>query len=76
MHAHAAYPTDRVYPSYFYPDTQPLALSTVARLRGIQGPNLDRAYRYCELGCGTGFNVILAAALNPVGHFTGVDINR
>lgn len=76
MPAHAAYVTDRVYPSYFYPDTQPLALSTVARLRGIRGLDLDRAYRYCELGCGTGFNVILAAALNPVGHFTGVDLNR
>lgn len=76
MQAHAAYPTDSIYPSYFYPDTQPLPLSTVARLRGIRGPDLDRAYRYCELGCGTGLNVILAAALNPVGHFTGVDINR
>lgn len=76
MQAHAAYVTDRVYPSYFYPESQPLALSTVARLRGIRGPDLERAYRYCELGCGTGFNVILAAALNPVGHFTGVDINR
>lgn len=76
MQAQAAYVTDRVYPSYFYPESQPLALSTVARLRGIQGPDLDRPYRYCELGCGTGFNVILAAALNPLGHFTGVDINR
>ncbi|WP_306396019.1 class I SAM-dependent methyltransferase [Telluria beijingensis] len=76
MQAPAAYVTDRVYPSYFYPESQPLWLSTVARLRGLRGPDLDRAYRYCELGCGTGFNVILAAALNPVGHFTGVDINR
>lgn len=76
MHAHPAYVTDRVYPSYFYPESQPLALSTVARLRGVPGPNLDQPYRYCELGCGTGFNVILAAALNPLGHFTGVDINR
>lgn len=76
MQAHPAYVTDRVYPSYFYPESQPLALSTVARLRGIPGPNLDQPYRYCEPGCGTGFNIILAAAMNPVGHFTGVDINR
>lgn len=75
MPAHSPYVTDRVYPSYFYPHTQPLWLSTVARLRGLRGPDLDLPYRYCELGCGTGFNVIVAAALNPVGHFTGIDFN-
>lgn len=75
MHKQNGYVMDRVYPSYFYPDTQPLWLSTIARLHGIHGPDVDAAYRYCELGCGTGFNTIVAAALNPAGHFTGVDVN-
>jgi SAM-dependent methyltransferase len=75
MHKKNGYVVDCVYPSYFYADTQPLWLSTVARLRGLQGPDIDTAYRYCELGCGTGFNVIVAAALNPLGQFVGIDFN-
>jgi len=75
MHKQNGYVMDSVYPSYFYPETQPLWLSTIARLHGLHGPDLDAPYRYCELGCGTGFNAIVAAALNPVGHVTGVDFN-
>jgi SAM-dependent methyltransferase len=75
MHKKNGYVMDSVYPSYFYADTQPLWLSTVARLRGLQGPDIDSAYRYCELGCGTGFNVIVAATLNPLGQFVGIDFN-
>jgi len=70
------YVMDSIYPSYFYKDTQPLWLSTVARLRGVRGPDLDRPYRYCELGCGAGFNAILVAALNPGAQVVGVDFNR
>ncbi|GGY35567.1 class I SAM-dependent methyltransferase [Pseudoduganella albidiflava] len=69
------YVVDSVYPSYFYPDTQPLWLSTIARLRGIRGPDLERPWRYCELGCGTGFNAIVAAALNPHAEVVGIDFN-
>lgn len=74
MQANPPYVMDSLYPSYFYHDTQPLWLATIARLRGIE-PGLDGALRYGELGCGTGFNAILVAALNPAAQVVGVDLN-
>lgn len=52
---------------------QPLWLATVAGLQGLRAPEAGREFVYGELGCGSGLNLLLAAALNPRGRFVGVD---
>ncbi|MFH5924339.1 class I SAM-dependent methyltransferase [Roseomonas xinghualingensis] len=34
-----------------------------------------KPFRWCELGCGPGANLIINAATNPSGHFIGIDFN-
>lgn len=71
----AGYITDVPYTLSFYKEMQPAWLCTVAQLQGFKAPDLSNSFSYCELGCGNGINLLLAAACNPQGHFTGVDIN-
>lgn len=70
------YLVDLAYPAYFYADMQPLWIATVLRLQGVPGPAVEAPFSYCELGCGTGLNLVVAAALNPQGAFVGVDFNE
>lgn len=69
------YVTDVVYPGRFHAESMPLWLHAVATATGFIAPDLARAYRACELGCGDGLNLLIAAASNPLGHFVGVDFN-
>ena len=69
------YVVDVPYPLHFYKEMQPVWLSYVLNTVGCAAPDLTRPYRYCELGCGAGINLLTAAASNPGGQFVGVDFN-
>lgn len=70
------YIVDVSYPFYFYKEIQPLWLSSVIQFLGSDAPDVTQSYSYCELGCGAGLNLIIAATVNPCGHFIGVDFNE
>lgn len=71
----SGYVTDVRYPAYFYKEIQPLWLATMARLQGVNTPDFSGAFSFCDLGCGTGTNLLVAAACHPAAQFTGVDCN-
>lgn len=69
------YVADVSYPPHFHKEMQPVWLASVAYLLGTAAPDITRPYTYCELGCGLGINLLVAAATNPLGQFVGVDFN-
>lgn len=71
----AGYVTDTRFPAFFYKEMQPLWLATVARFLGLTPPDVDGAFSLCELGCGEGINLLVAAACHPQASFVGVDFN-
>lgn len=71
----ANYLTDVAYPHHFQAQATPNWLSFVATALGRAVPDISRAYRSCELGCGQGYAAVINAAANPNGHFVAVDIN-
>ena len=75
MQAHAGYVTDIHYPCHFHRQLQPLWLETTLILLGLKAPVLDAHYRYGELGCATGINLLVSAVCHPQAHFVGVDFN-
>ncbi|MFV9474550.1 class I SAM-dependent methyltransferase [Advenella sp. RU8] len=70
------YIIDVSYPLHFHKEMQPVWLCQTIKTLGCSVPDIDKAYRYCELGCGPGINLLVAAASNPVGQFVGVDFNK
>lgn len=70
------YVQDVSYPPHFHREMQPVWLAAVASFAGTVAPDLGRPYAYCELGCGMGINLLVAAACNPLGNFVGVDFNE
>lgn len=76
MNRKDGYVADVSYPPHFFKEMQPVWLSAVANFAGAQAPDITRPYSYCELGCGMGINLLVAAASNPNGHFIGVDFNE
>lgn len=75
MNKKTDYVTDVPYAFSFYKEMQPLWLATIATFQGVQPPALNKPFRYCELGCGLGVSLLIAAAANPQGHFVGIDFN-
>ncbi|WP_374441539.1 methyltransferase [Stella sp.] len=71
----AGYPTGVAYPATHQPRIAPAHLAAVAWLAGAGHPAIDRPYRFCELGSGTGFTTNLLAAANPFAEFHAVDFN-
>ena len=69
------YIADVAYTSGVYLETAPAHLSLCALLAGVRPPDPAGAFRYLELGCGTGMGVCLLAAANPQASFVGVDFN-
>lgn len=69
------YVSDVRYPAFFYKEMQPTWLSTVADFTGVVRPAIERPFTLCELGCGVGINLLVAAACHPQAHFIGVDFN-
>ena len=70
------YTTDVNYPAFFYKEMQPVWLSCVARLLGFAAPDVGGRFSHCELGCGLGINLLVAAACHPDARFVGVDFNE
>ena len=71
----SSYVTEVDYPAGFSPNQAPVHLGYVCALNGVKGPDPAGAYRYCEIGCGTGKTVNVLAAANPDAEFLGIDIN-
>ncbi|BBK35481.1 hypothetical protein STAQ_05590 [Allostella sp. ATCC 35155] len=71
----AGYPTGVAYPATHQPAIAPAHLAAAAWLAGQGHPAIDRPYRFCELGAGSGFTTNLLAAANPFAEFHAVDFN-
>lgn len=71
----SGYVDDIGYPAFFYKEMQPLWLATVASFLGFAAPDVTGKFSMCELGCGPGVNLLVAAACHPQGHFVGVDVH-
>ncbi len=69
------YVVDVPYPTFVHRQMMPSWLTMLTQLEGIHGPNIEKPYRYLELGCAMGIQLHLNAAANPIGHFVGVDFN-
>lgn len=69
------YIDDVSYPAFFYKEMQPLWLATVAAFQGFAAPDVAGPFALCELGCGVGVNLLVAAACHPQARFVGVDFN-
>lgn len=69
------YLADLPYPPHFHKELLPLSQVAIAHFLQRPAPSLDQPFSYCELGCGMGINLLVAAATNPNGYFVGVDIN-
>lgn len=69
------YTTDVDYPAFFYKEMTPVWLAAMAGLLGFAAPPVAQPFRYCELGCGQGTNLLVAAACHPQAQFVGVDAN-
>ncbi len=71
----AGYVGDVNYTLGFYRELSPTYLSLACVMSGVEGPDVTKPMRYCELGCGRGFGTVLLAAANPNIEFVGVDFN-
>jgi SAM-dependent methyltransferase len=69
------YLTDLVYTSGFYHELMPGRIRLAALLHGVVPPELDRPFRYLELGCGRGMPALVVAATNPHAEVVAVDFN-
>lgn len=69
------YVVDRVYPAHFHREMLPVWLANTLTALGRRAPDLQRPFTWLELGCGSGFSALVAAATNPGGQFIGVDFN-
>jgi len=75
MNLHDGYVVDVPYPTFVHRQAMPTWLNMVVQQQGIQAPDLKRPFRYLELGCATGINLIVAAIYHPHANFVGVDFN-
>jgi len=67
------YVADVAYPAFFYRELQPVWLTAVAAFLGDAGVATDSRFSWCDLGCGSATNLLVAAACHPRAHFVGVD---
>lgn len=69
------YVVDVPYPTFVHKQAMPLWMTVIVQQQGFHAPNIDRPFRYLELGCAMGIHLHLTAAAHPNGHFVGVDFN-
>lgn len=62
------------YGALAFPQTHPVALATMAELRGVAATPVGHA-RVLELGCAEGGNLIPLAEAYPEAHFVGIDLS-
>ncbi len=67
------YVADVPYTSGYYREMAPTHQAVTALLAGVTPPDPSGAYRFLELGCGTGMGLCILAAANPQAEFVGVD---
>jgi methyltransferase-like protein/SAM-dependent methyltransferase len=73
--AEKPYSYDEVpYHSFPFPETHPDRLSMIARLFGLDPPDVTRC-RVLELGCASGGNLAPMAERYPDGRFLGIDLS-
>lgn len=68
---HQGYYTDDGYTYGYYPETMPFRLWLASLIHGHGLPITN--FRYLDLGCGQGFNLVIAAINHPESQFVGVD---
>ena len=69
------YVTDVAYTSHFHREITPSWLAMTSLLLGHRPPELGRAFRYADLGCGNGFTALAVAASCPHAEVWGFDFN-
>jgi SAM-dependent methyltransferase len=69
------YVTDIAYADGFYPMQGPRQMALAALMRGLETPDFDGPFTYCELGCGRGRTSLVLAAVHPQGEFHAVDFH-
>src|SRR3954451_4523788 len=69
------YVTDIPYVSGYHRETSPVWLATAATLLGAASRDLDRPFRYADLGCGNGVTALVVAATMPHAEVWGFDFN-
>ncbi|MCP9820375.1 class I SAM-dependent methyltransferase [Synechococcus sp. Cruz-9H2] len=69
------YYSHAAYTSGFYREMAPGWIDLACLIKDFAPgrPSDGAAFRYLDLGCGTGYGLCLLAALHPEGEFTGVD---
>ena len=67
------YPSRDRYLDTIQLNTAPTMIDIGLLAQGRALPHGGRPYRYCELGCGTGFSMTTLAATNPTCTFVGYD---
>jgi SAM-dependent methyltransferase len=66
---------DVEYTGGYFWHQAPSMMNYIAMVNGYTPRPLDRAFAYCELGCGKGVTSVVLAALHPKGHFFACDLN-
>ncbi|MBV6631955.1 MAG: class I SAM-dependent methyltransferase [Alphaproteobacteria bacterium] len=69
------YVTATDYTTNFYSPLAPESIDQVALFMGKRPARKGKAFRYFELGCGTGLTCILLAATHPEAEFVANDFN-
>lgn len=69
------YNANVAYVDHVYHELSPDYLTLVCLLNGVRPPRVDRPFRYCELGCGMGTGLAVAAAVHAGSRFVGVDFD-
>lgn len=67
------YDFDTAYTPGWYREQSPIWTSFVADWSGAASPDLDRPFRYLDLGCGLGRTATWVAAFHPQAEVWGVD---
>lgn len=68
------YVGDIPYLRHFIRELAPAWLDLVALLWGVEPPDREGGFAWCDLGCGQGVTAAVLAALQPAGHFHGIDV--
>lgn len=69
------YVVDVPYPTFVHRQAMPLWMSVLIQQQGFDTPEIEKPFRYLELGCAMGIHLHLTAAAHPQGQFVGVDFN-
>lgn len=76
MKEEVSYINDVIYPDFFYKEMQSIWLNSILTILGFKTIDINKAFSYLELACGTGTNLIISAINNPQAKFVGIDFNE